>query len=41
MGKPQGFHAVLTGFSWFNSWSFHEKSMGKKNILKSHENPMK
>ena len=20
MGKSQGFHVILTGFSWFNSW---------------------
>ena len=29
MEKSQGFHVILTGFSWFNSWDF------------SHGNPMK
>ena len=29
MGKSQGFHVILTRFSWFNSWDF------------SHGNPMK
>jgi len=32
MEKSQGSHAVLTGFSWFNSWGFHGKNPIKKAL---------
>jgi len=30
MGKSQGFHAILTGFPWRNSWGFHGENPMKK-----------
>ena len=44
MGKSQGFHVILTDFSWFNSWDFsHGNPMKKalKILLKSHEIALK
>ena len=32
MGKLQGFHVILTGFSWFNSWDFPHGNTIKKHL---------
>ena len=32
MGKSQGFHVILTGFSWFNSWDLPHGNPMKKAL---------